>query len=336
MESLYAQAGDLRMHYLKDGAGEPVVLIHGFPQTSHEWTRVMPLLSDRFALHAVDTRGHGRTDKPADASGYTRMALATDIVRFIDAMGWDKVNVVAHDWGGIIASKLSLEYGDRIKRLALLDTITTGWPRFVEYYYWFMAPGRADRFFREHGRSFIETMFLGETAVPCPPPPGSPWNIPRELIAPTVWATPDDIEHYVAAMQASAAHDVDLNYYRNMEFHRIIADPVAPNGERHEPVSHAEMGRLWEAGEAGREYLDYGADDRHKTYAGPVLWMYNEHLLAASDSTAAVNGPHGDPAWDNFRRHYPNMTCEGVPAGHFFVEERPDLVATALRKFLSD
>jgi pimeloyl-ACP methyl ester carboxylesterase len=334
MESLYVQAGDIRMHYLKEGAGEPVVLIHGFPQTSHEWTRLMPLLTDGFALHAVDTRGHGGTDKPADPAGYTRMALANDIVNFIDAMGWNAVNVVAHDWGGIIATKLALEHGNRIKRLALLDTITTGWPRYVDYYYWFMAPGRADRYFREHARSFIETMFLGETRVPCAPPPGSPWNMPRELIAPHVWATPADIEHYVAAIEASAARDVELNYYRNMQFHRVIPEPSAPNGERYEPVSHDEMGRLWEGGRAGGEYLDYGIADRHKTYAGPVLWLYNEHLLAASHSMAASKGPEGDPAWDNFRRHYPNMTCQGVPAGHFFVEERPDIVAAALRRFL--
>lgn len=335
MESHYAQAGALRMHYLKHGSGRPVVLIHGFPQTSHEWTRVMPLLGDAFALHAVDTRGHGLTDKPDDPAGYTRMSLATDVVRFIDAMGWSEVDVVAHDWGGIIASKLALEYGDRIARLALLDTITTGWPRFVAYYYWFMAPGRADRFFRDHGPAFIETMFLGESDPPCPPPPGSPWNIPRELIAARSWADAGDIAHYTAAMAAAAAHDVDLNYYRNLNFHRVVADAAAPQGERYEPVSHAEMGRLWEAGEAGRDYLDYAVEDRHKTYGGPVLWMYNTHLLAASSSEAAARGPEGDPAWDNFRRHFPNLTCEGVPAGHFFVEERPDIVAAALRRFLS-
>jgi pimeloyl-ACP methyl ester carboxylesterase len=253
----------------------------------------------------------------------------------MDAMGWDKANIVAHDWGGIIAAKMSLEFGDRIKRLALLDTITTGWPAFVDYYYWFMSPGRADRFFRDHGRSFIETMFLGETADPCPAPPASPWNMPRALIAKDVWATSADIEHYAQAIAGSAAHDVDLKYYRNLEFHRVIEDETAAGGERYEPISHAEMGRLWEAGEAGRDYIDYAVGDRHKTFAGPVLWMYNTHLLSASASTAADDGPRGDPAWENFRRHYPRLTCQGVPAGHFFVEERPDIVADALRGFLS-
>jgi pimeloyl-ACP methyl ester carboxylesterase len=336
MESQYAQAGALKMHYLKHGSGEPVMLIHGFPQTSHEWRRVMPLLADRFTLYAIDTRGHGLTEKPADPASYTRLSLATDVVNFIDAMGWDQVNVVAHDWGGIIASKLSLEFGHRIKRLALLDTITTGWPSFVDYYYWFMSPGRADGFFRSHARAFIETMFLGETSTPCPAPPGSPWNMPRDLIAKRIWATAEDIDHYTQAMLSSAERDVDLNYYRNLQFHKVIADASAPHGEHYEPISHAEMGRLWEAGQAGRHYIDYGVEDRHKTYEGPMLWMYNSHLLAASDSVADDAGPHGDPAWDNFRRHYPKITCQGVPAGHFFVEERPDLVAEALRGFLAN
>jgi len=46
MESLFAQAGDLRMHYLKEGHGEPILMIHGFPETSHESMRIMPMLAD--------------------------------------------------------------------------------------------------------------------------------------------------------------------------------------------------------------------------------------------------------------------------------------------------
>ncbi len=335
-QSLYVQAGDLRMHCLNEGEGEPTILIHGFPETSREWTRLMPLLADRWSLYAIDTRGHGRTEKPADPAGYTRLSLATDVVRFMDAMGWKKANVVAHDWGGIIASKMALEFGDRINRLALLDTITTGWPTFVDYFYWMVAPGRSDSFFRTNARSFIETMFLGESEPPCPPPPESPWNMPRELIAPAIWATQDDVDHYVAAITASAANDVDLHYYRNMTFHRVIADPAMPHGERYEPVAHEEMARMWESGTAGKTYLDYGVEDRHKTFEGPMLWMYNIHLLTASGSADTDGrGPAGDPAWDNFRRNFPNLQCGGVSAGHFFVEEAPEAIAPRLRAFLA-
>src|ERR1700687_188784 len=123
MESLFAQAGDLRMHYSKEGHGKPVLLIHGFPETSHEWTRIMSMLADRFTLYAIDTRGHGKTEKPADPTGYTRKELATDLVNFIDAMGWQKVKLVAHDWGGIIAAKMSLEFGDRIEGVGALATL---------------------------------------------------------------------------------------------------------------------------------------------------------------------------------------------------------------------
>jgi pimeloyl-ACP methyl ester carboxylesterase len=334
MESLYAQAGDIRMHYLKEGSGEPVVMIHGFPETSHEWTRVMPLLADAFTMYAIDTRGHGKTDKLSDPAGYTRMQLARDVVNFIDAMRWPKVKVVAHDWGGIIAAKASLEFGDRIERLALLDTITTGWPTFVEYYYWFMSAGRADEFFRDYGRSFIETLFLGESNPRCPDPPGSPWNLPRALIAPHRWATRQDIDHYVAAINESSAHGVDLNYYRNLEFHRVVADQSAPNGERYVPLSHTEMARMWESQQLPKEYIDYAVADRHKRYAGRVLWMYNKNLLQASASAGGDLGPKGDPAWENFRRHYPNLRGVAVAAGHFFVEEAPEFTANHLRQFL--
>ena len=83
------------------------------------------------------------------------------------------------------------------------------------------------------------------------------------------------------------------------------------------------------------KYIDYAAEDRHKKYAGPVLWMFNQYLLPASGSSAdAGRGPEGDPAWENFQRHYPDKRCVSVPAGHFFIEECPELVAKQLRSFL--
>lgn len=65
MQSNFVQTLDLRMHYLQAGTGEPVIFIHGFPETSHEWRHeLIALFSGEYACFAPDTRGFGRTDKP--------------------------------------------------------------------------------------------------------------------------------------------------------------------------------------------------------------------------------------------------------------------------------
>jgi pimeloyl-ACP methyl ester carboxylesterase len=155
MESAHVQAGDIRVHYRHAGTGTPVILIHGYPETSHEWRIVGPLLARSHSVFALDTRGHGGTDKPGD--GYTRRQLAADIVNVLDALGLDDAAIVGHDWGGIIACKLALEWPERVSRLAMVDTICTGWPPFVDYYYWFMAAPLPEQFFARYHRQYIET-----------------------------------------------------------------------------------------------------------------------------------------------------------------------------------
>jgi pimeloyl-ACP methyl ester carboxylesterase len=163
------------MHYLEAGRGRPVIAIHGWPETSHEWVRIAPLLGGHCRLLAPDTRGHGRTAAPA--SGYDRAQLALDVVRFMDALDIDRCPVIAHDWGGIIATKLALDHPDRVERLCLMDTICTGWPKFVQYYYWFMDGDRAERFFAKYGRAFIDFLVGGRLPNRFPVPPESPFPI---------------------------------------------------------------------------------------------------------------------------------------------------------------
>ena len=64
MQRSFIQTSDLRMHYLQAGTGEPVILIHGFPETGHEWRHQIPALAERYTVFTPDTCGFGRTDKP--------------------------------------------------------------------------------------------------------------------------------------------------------------------------------------------------------------------------------------------------------------------------------
>jgi len=317
------------MHYYHAGKGEPVILIHGFPETAYEWRSQLPALGERFEVFAIDTRGHGKTEKPK--TGYTRADLAQDIVNFMDALHLETARVVAHDWGGIIAVKLVLDHGQRISRLALMDTICTGWPVSTNYYFWFQSPGLAEQFFPRYGQQFIEMLIGGSANLP--PEPESPWSKMSTVVKP--WASAVDIDHYASETLNPDVQAADCRYYRALPFHRVIPDPAAPNGERYERVTPQEMSRQWLAGERRGEYLDYGVEDRHKQYPKPTLWIYSDRHTARPGTTIQPDGTlSGDPAWDSFRRHFPDLKAISACSGHFMAEEIPDWTNTRLLEFL--
>ncbi|MDQ7880218.1 alpha/beta fold hydrolase [Microbacterium sp. QXD-8] len=107
-------ANGLRMHVTEAGVGEPVLFLHGFPQSSREWAPVMTALADRAHLIAPDLRGAGDTDAPRD--GYDAPTVVGDVVALLDELGIDRVDLVAHDWGALVGFDLCLEHPDRIRR----------------------------------------------------------------------------------------------------------------------------------------------------------------------------------------------------------------------------
>ena len=123
--SHYADIGEGLVHYLSAGEGEPVVLLHGIPQTSHEWRHVMPLLSDRFRLIAPDLRGLGDTFRPA--TGYDKKTVAADVWRLVhDHLKLDRFHLVGHDWGGPTAFALACAHPQAVRSLAILDVAIPG------------------------------------------------------------------------------------------------------------------------------------------------------------------------------------------------------------------
>ena len=98
MSHRWVDVAGLRMHVAEAGTGDPLLLVHGWPQNWFCWRRVVPLLSDRYRLVMPDLRGHGWSDAPR--SGYDKEQLATDLLRLLDELGLDSVGYVGHDWGG--------------------------------------------------------------------------------------------------------------------------------------------------------------------------------------------------------------------------------------------
>ena len=113
----------IRMHYVREGEGPPVVLLHGWPQTWFCWRLLMPLLAERFTLIAPDLRGYGLSDKPA--GGFDKRTMAADVRALARELGHDRVALVGHDRGARVAHRYALDHPGEVERLAVLDVIPT-------------------------------------------------------------------------------------------------------------------------------------------------------------------------------------------------------------------
>jgi pimeloyl-ACP methyl ester carboxylesterase len=338
--SAFVQTRDLRMHYLQEGTGDPVIFIHGFPETSYEWRHQFPALAASHACFAPDTRGFGQTDKPGIR--VTRHLLAQDIVNFMDALGIGQAAVVGHDWGGIIAFKLAIDWPERVTRLALLDTLCTVWSPGGVHGYWFKAAPFPEEFFAKYHRQFIETIFTGESDPELPPRPYSPWRGPGRA---SRWASDDDVARYAAAFADPMSHFHAISYYRyGLPFHVVREDPSATHGESFEFLDERRVSEMWthpdglEQHPLYSHYMDYGPEDRHKRFERPALWMYGTYLARSrgpsGEDRPADAVPSGNPFVDQFRRYFPDLRARRVDAGHFFPEEAPAVTNETLAAFL--
>ena len=116
----FVEVNGLRLHYRDwGGSGRPIVLLHGLASTCHIWDLVAPLLSENFAVVALDQRGHGESDKPD--GGYEFQTVCGDLDGFIDALGIDSPVLAGHSWGGDVALEHAVAHPGSVRGLALVD-----------------------------------------------------------------------------------------------------------------------------------------------------------------------------------------------------------------------
>jgi pimeloyl-ACP methyl ester carboxylesterase len=122
--SRYVGAGDVRLHAVIGGDGPPLLLIHGWPQTWYAWRMLMPALAQDFEVIAIDQRGIGLSDKPAD--GYDTGTLANDLVRLMDVLGHQRFALYGTDTGMPIAYALAADHPERVERLIVSEAPLPG------------------------------------------------------------------------------------------------------------------------------------------------------------------------------------------------------------------
>lgn len=129
------------------GQGYPLLLLHGYPQNHYMWHKIAQRLATDFTVIVTDLRGYGDSSKPQgkdDRSNYSKRAIAKDQVAVMSQLGYDKFYLVGHDRGARVAHRLTLDYPDKVTKLAVLDIIptydlyTTSDREFATaYYHWF-------------------------------------------------------------------------------------------------------------------------------------------------------------------------------------------------------
>jgi len=119
----FVEVNGVRLHYVRQGSGRPVLLLHGWPGFWFEWSHNIPALAERFDVVAPDIRGFAYSDKPdlPPEQGYTDAVIAEDLAGLARALDFERVSIVAHDFGAAWAQRFARAHPELLDRLVLFD-----------------------------------------------------------------------------------------------------------------------------------------------------------------------------------------------------------------------
>jgi len=124
LEHSYIETNGIRLHVVQAGSqsGVPVVLLHGFPEFWYGWRKQIPaLVAEGCRVIIPDQRGYNLSDKPKGIKNYDIFMLVEDMIGLIDVLGYEKVNLVGHDWGANVAWALAIKYPERLHKLSIMN-----------------------------------------------------------------------------------------------------------------------------------------------------------------------------------------------------------------------
>lgn len=215
----FATCNGIQLHYVEAGCGEPVILLHGFPEFWYSWRHQLGALAgEGFRAVAPDLRGYHQSSKPPGVANYRIGTLVNDVVELIGQTANGKAAVVGHDWGGVIAWRLAALHPDRVRKLVILNAPHPAafreelrrnlgqWFRSA-YMLFFQLPWLPEWTIRAFNFKLLERMFCRQ--------PTSPACFSHE-----------DIAAYKHALSGPNGLRSPLNYYRAaMRYPRDINNP---------------------------------------------------------------------------------------------------------------
>lgn len=208
--------GDLVFDAVVAGAedGEPVLLLHGWPQTALSWSRVIsPLASSGLRIAAVDQRGYSEGARPSEVAAYATDRLVNDAADLLDALGWGTAHVVGHDWGAIVGWSLAARHPGLVRSLTALS---------VPHPQAFVGAIRGDE--RQRVKSAYMAFFRSDPATAATVLLRDDAKALRQVYADAVHE--HDVEAYVDFFAQDAAMEASLRWYAAMDDSSLQATPV--------------------------------------------------------------------------------------------------------------
>jgi pimeloyl-ACP methyl ester carboxylesterase len=265
-----------RIHYVRAGEGDPVVLLHGWPQTWYMWRKVIPALSEKYTVIAPDLRGFGQSSKPLD--GYDKRTVAADIHALVASLGFEKIFLVGHDFGGPTAYAYACAHPDDVRRLVILDVAITIDPREQAEYYkrlfhlsFNAQPDIAIALVTGRERTFLTHFY-------------------RDCYNPGAFSL-EDIDEYVAAFSAPGAMRASMAHYGAMPIDLVHNQENAKTKLRM-PVL-ALGGEISFAGGVRKSLEKVATDVRGGVIAGCAHWIAEEQPEALLEELFSFFGEEG-------------------------------------------
>ncbi len=255
---MIVDSGGVQIAYEVTGEGTPVVLLHGFPDSSRLWRNQVPALAEAgFQVITIDLRGYGASGKPEGVDAYNLLFLAGDVLAVLDQLGIAKAHVVGHDWGAALAWALGAMAQDRVDHLVALSVgnpatfRTAGFEQLEKSWYMLL--------FQFHP---VAEQWLSDDG----------WKNFRE------WGSHPDVDAVIAELEANGSLTPGLNWYRA----NVPPESYLGSGLALPPVAVPTMG-IWSSGDfaLSEAQMKNSAQAvtgpwRYERIDGPGHWMQLE------------------------------------------------------------
>lgn len=218
----FVQANRINLHYVTQGSGELVLLLHGFPEFWYSWRFQISTLARYFKVVVPDLRGFNDSDKPA--SGYDLDTLTQDVLGLIRNLGFSKAHIVGHGWGGMIGWNLAQKFPESLHSLSLLSAphpeslakmlfSNIGQLRQHWHFLAFQVPGVPEWILQQNLGNFLRDWFQ------------------RQAIRKAAFSS-ETLWIYQSALSKTGALSSALSYYRNWfsppTWLTRLSDPLRP------------------------------------------------------------------------------------------------------------
>ena len=272
-KEIYVERGGMELRAVDSGPadGEPVVLLHGFPQRATSWDRVTPLLhADGLRTIALDQRGYCASARPRGRRAYRISELVGDVIALLDTAGLADAHVVGHDWGAAVAWGLAGNHPERVRSLTAVSV-----PHPAAF---LKAMVVSDQLLRSWYMGFFQLPLLPELILTSSGP------LPARALA-GMGMTREMIERYRAEMVTDGAVRGGLGWYRALPF----ASPRGATARVRVPTTFVWSDNDAALGRGGAElterYVD--ADYRFLEMNGVSHWIPDERPVELAEAIVA-------------------------------------------------